>query len=196
MCYQLRILTLISSRLAPEIRWKGMWCHLFGLSCALWIVAWIVAVYTVRLCMFSHILPMIRQPQKDLQTWLHPCVLIIPLLMLLLGPLITLVNWLHKHNFHPFVDTQGKESFNFQLSVSIYVLLAQFFFELCLFRIEHPPNGAFGMPPTVLFWTGLLIAFFFFPLLTAFQAILVIFAAYKAAKGQNYRYPFTMRFLK
>jgi hypothetical protein len=113
--------------------------------------------------------------------------------MLLLGPSVTLANWLHKRNFHPFVDAQGKESFNFQLSVSICALLVQFFFNLYLFRTEQDKSGIFS---GTLLWTAILIAHAFFPLLTVFQAILVIFAASKAAKGQNYRYPFTIRFFK
>lgn len=197
MCYQLRIFTLISSRLAPEIRRKGMWCHLFGLSSALWIFAWIVAVSSNFVCLFPQISPLlliIVQAQKDSQIWVgsvNACYWIIPLLMLLLGPSVTLVNWLHKRNFHPFVDAQGKESFNFQLSVSICALLVHFFFNLYVFRTEQDKSGS---SYNSLFWT--LIAHTFFPLLTVFQAMLVIFAASKAAKGQNYRYPFTMRFLK
>jgi uncharacterized Tic20 family protein len=113
--------------------------------------------------------------------------------MLLVGPSVTLVNWLHKRNFHPFVDAQGKESFNFQLSVSICTLLVQFLFNLYFFQTQQP-NDEFGIPSSALLWTGLIIAIAFFPLLTVLQSILVIFAASKAANGQNYRYPFTMRF--
>ncbi len=176
-----------------------MWCHLFGLSSALWIFAWIVAVNTASNCLFPHISPLlliIVQAQKDSQIWVgsvNACYWIIPLLMLLLGPSVTLANWLHKRNFHPFVDAQGKESFNFQLSVSICALLVQFFFNLYLFRTEQDKSGIFS---GTLLWTAILIAHAFFPLLTVFQAILVIFAASKAAKGQNYRYPFTIRFFK
>ncbi len=140
---------------------------------------------------------MIVQAQKDLLAWtegLEACFWIIPLLMLLLGPLVTFANWLHKRNFHPFVGAQGKESFNFQLSVSIFLLLVHFFFNLYFFQTQQS-KGELGIP-TAPFWIGLLIVFAFFPLLTVFQAILVILAASKAANGWNYRYPFTMRFFK
>ncbi len=194
----------MNSRLAPEIRRKGMWCHLFGLSSALWIFAWIVADGYIAGCKLSHIthllIPIVvqAQAQKVSQIWIglaNACIWIIPLLMLLLGPSITLANWLHKRNFHPFVDAQGKESFNFQLSVSICILLVQFFFSLYLFQTQQS-NGEFGIPSSALLWTGLIIAIAFFPLLTVLQSVLVIFAASKAANGQNYRYPFTMRFFK
>ncbi len=194
----------MSSRLDPEIRRQGMWCHLFGLSSALWIFAWILILATDSnvLCRVSYISPifilMIVQAKNDLQTLTQPlnaCFWIIPLLMLLLGPLVTFANWLHKRNFHTFVDAQGKESFNFQLSVSICILLVQFFFSLYLFQTQQS-NGEFGIPSSALLWTGLIIAIAFFPLLTVLQSVLVIFAASKAANGQNYRYPFTMRFFK
>ncbi len=194
----------MSSRLDPEIRRQGMWCHLFGLSSALWIFAWILILATDSnvLCRVSYISPifilMIVQAKNDLQTLTQPlnaCFWTIPLLMLLLGPLVTFANWLHKRNFHTFVDAQGKESFNFQLSVSICILLVQFFFSLYLFQTQQS-NGEFGIPSSALLWTGLIIAIAFFPLLTVLQSVLVIFAASKAANGQNYRYPFTMRFFK
>ena len=191
----------MSSRLAPEIQRKGMWCHLFGLSSALWIFAWILAGGSDASCRYSHISPLFIlmrvQTEKDLLAWTklpNTCFWIIPLLMVLLGPLVTFVNWLHKRNLHPFVDAQGKESFNFQFSVLIGVLLVQFFFNLYLFQTSQS-RGTLGFPPAP-FWIGLLVAFAFFPLLSVFQVIFVIFAASKAANGQNYRYPFTMRFLK
>ncbi|HZV47575.1 MAG TPA: DUF4870 domain-containing protein, partial [Thermodesulfovibrionales bacterium] len=39
----------------------------------------------------------------------------------LLGPFII---WLIKKNDHPFIDEQGKESLNFQISMSIYSIVA------------------------------------------------------------------------
>jgi len=178
-----------------------MWCHLFGLSSALWIFAWIVAVNSSTACLLPHISPLlliILKAQKGSQIYIGPidaCFWIIPLLMLFLGPSITLANWLYKRNFHPFVDAQGKESFNFQVSVSICALLVHFFFNLYLFRIETEQDTS-GIFARNLIWRALFIGHAFFPLLTAFQAILVIFAAFKAWKGQNYRYPFIMRLLK
>ena len=193
----------MSSRLDPKIRRKGMWCHLFGLSSALWIFAWILIVATSSnySCRGSYISPLfiyrIVEAKNDLQASAQPldaCFWIIPLLMLLSGPLVTFANWLHKRNFHPFVGAQGKESFNFQFSVLICVLLVQVFFNLYLFRTSQS-KGELGIP-TAPFWYGFLVAYAFFPLLTLFQVILVIFAASKAANGQNYRYPFTMRFFR
>lgn len=86
----------------------------------------------------------------------------------LLGPLVV---WLIKKNEYPFVDEQGKESLNFQISVTIY--------SLPLFILIF-----------VLVGIPLLIALF------VVDVILVIVAAVKASNGESYRYPLTIRFIK
>ena len=86
----------------------------------------------------------------------------------ILGPLIV---WLIKKNEYPFVDEQGKESLNFQISVTIYSMPL---FILVFLLI--------GIP--------LLIALFMA------DVMLVIIAAVKASNGESYRYPLTIRFIK
>ena len=86
----------------------------------------------------------------------------------LLGPLIV---WLVKKDQIPLVDDQGKESLNFQLSMTIYGLVAAL----------------------------LMVVFIGFVLLGALiilDIVLVIIASVEANKGNLYRYPITIRFLK
>jgi uncharacterized Tic20 family protein len=86
----------------------------------------------------------------------------------LVGPLVV---WLIKRNDHPFIDYQGRESLNFQISVLIYGLL---------------------LTPLLCVLVGI-------PLLIALgiaDVVLVIMAAIKASHGEAYRYPMTIRFLK
>ncbi len=85
----------------------------------------------------------------------------------IIGPLIV---WLIKKEEYPFVDDQGKESLNFQISVSLYGLV-------------------FGVMILVLIGIPLLIGLFFFTF------ILVVVASVKANDGVYYRYPLTIRFL-
>lgn len=85
----------------------------------------------------------------------------------ILGPLIV---WLIKRNEFPFVDEQGKEAVNFQLSVIIYGIVAGI---LCL----------------------LLIGFVLLIALAIFQIVLVIVATVKVSNGEHYRYPLTIRFI-
>lgn len=86
----------------------------------------------------------------------------------LIGPLVV---WLIKKNDHPFIDEQGRESLNFQISMTIYALLASIL---------------------VL----VLIGFFLLIGLAVCDVILVIVAAVKVSNGESFRYPATIRFLK
>lgn len=86
----------------------------------------------------------------------------------ILGPLII---WLIKKNEIPFVDEQGKESLNFQITATIAGLI-------CI--------------PLIFVIIG-------FPLLIALgiaDLVFIIIATIKSNSGQHYRYPFAIRFIK
>ncbi len=86
----------------------------------------------------------------------------------IIGPLVI---WLIKREQYPLVDDQGRESLNFQISITIY-----FFVAFILIYI------VIGIPIVI----GLFIA----------DVVLVILATLKANEGQAYRYPITIRFIK
>jgi uncharacterized Tic20 family protein len=115
---------------------------------------------------------MVKMDQKQERTWGMLCHLsalaafIFPLGNIF-GPLIV---WLVKKDESPFVDDQGKESLNFQISFTIY----------CIFA---------AILAVILIGFILLIA-----LGIAFL-ILVIIAAVKANEGEKFRYPFTIRLI-
>ncbi|MGM0440753.1 MAG: DUF4870 domain-containing protein [Chlamydiota bacterium] len=85
-----------------------------------------------------------------------------------LGPLIL---WLLKRDTHPYVNVQGKEALNFQITVLIGVILSAF---LAIF----------------------MIGFFLVLLILIADVILIIQAAIAVSKGQDYRYPFSFRLVK
>jgi uncharacterized protein len=85
----------------------------------------------------------------------------------LLGPLIV---WLVKRGDSPEIDTHGKESLNFQLSMLIYDAIAAI---LCIVLI--------GIPILIILWI--------------MNTVFVIIASIRASEGQLYRYPLTIRFL-
>ena len=88
----------------------------------------------------------------------------------LLGPLII---WQIKKAEMPFVDDQGKESLNFQITVFIAVIAAIILMFITL---------------------GLL---FFVPMAVGIAAlVLTIMAGIKANNGETYRYPWTLRLIK
>jgi uncharacterized Tic20 family protein len=85
--------------------------------------------------------------------------------------LAPLAIWHFKREGAPLVDDQGREALNFQLSMTLYLVVAGI---LCLALI--------GIPLVL----GLLL----------FDLIVVIIAAVEADTGQPYRYPLTIRFIK
>jgi uncharacterized Tic20 family protein len=84
------------------------------------------------------------------------------------GPLII---WLIKKDQSPFVDDQGKEALNFQLTLLIAWLIA----------------GAS---------TAICIGFLLVPAVLIIAIIFGIMAAMAANKGEAYRYPVNIRFIK
>jgi uncharacterized Tic20 family protein len=94
------------------------------------------------------------------------------------GPMIV---WLVNREKHPFVDAEGKEALNFNLSVLIYAAAAgllAFVATIVTFGI-----ALFLFVPVFI---GAGIAWFVF----------VILAAIRASKGQPYRYPLTIRMIR
>ena len=71
----------------------------------------------------------------------------------------------------PLVDDQGKESLNFQITMTIGLIIC---FVL----------------------TFVLIGFILLPALALFNLVMIIIAAIKANEGVQYRYPFAFRFIK
>ena len=89
------------------------------------------------------------------------------------GPLII---WVLKKDTSLFVDAHGKESMNFQISMSIYL----FIFGVLAFI---PFIGWFIFAPL-------------YGLLLILNLILVLLAGIKANEGKSYKYPMTIRFIK
>ncbi|HSI64194.1 MAG TPA: DUF4870 domain-containing protein [Candidatus Saccharimonadia bacterium] len=84
-----------------------------------------------------------------------------------IGPLIV---WLTKRETMPFVDQEGKESVNFQISVTIYALAS---FALVFFCIGIPLLIAVGI----------------------FGIVFAVLASMESSKGNAYRYPLCIRFI-
>ena len=111
---------------------------------------------------------------KDVRNWAMLCHLSALVGLLgngigfFLGPLIV---WLIKKEEHPFIDDQGKEAVNFQITMFIAFMIA-----LVLSFV------LIGIP--------LLLA------LGVLEIVFPIIAAIQASNGTNYRYPLAIRFIK
>ena len=85
----------------------------------------------------------------------------------LFGPLVV---WLLRRS-DPFVDTNGKEALNFNLSFLIYAIASAILIILLV--------GLLLLPAVVITWF-----------------VLLLIASVKASLGETYRYPLTIRFVK
>jgi uncharacterized protein len=85
-----------------------------------------------------------------------------------IGPLVI---WLIKKDTMPFVNDQGKEAINFQITVLIAAII-------CI--------------PLVLVVIGILLL----PLIAIANIIFIIIGTIKANEGVAYRYPFAIRLIK
>jgi hypothetical protein len=85
--------------------------------------------------------------------------------------LAPLVIWLIKRDEHPFLEEQGKEAVNFQITMLLAALIS---IPLCLVVI-----GVFML-------IAVAVMLLVFPIL----------AAVRASEGEHYLYPFAIRFIK
>ena len=117
--------------------------------------------------------PMEITPSKDERTWAMLshfsalCMFIFPFGNIL----VPLIIWLIKKEEMSFVENQAKEVLNFQISMTIYLLISGI---LCFILI--------GIP----FVIGLGI----------FNVIITIIAGIKANDGISYRYPINLKLIK
>ena len=112
-------------------------------------------------------------PGKEARTWGMACHLIalsgiiIPFGSIL-GPVIL---WVIKKNDDPFIDDQGKESINFQITLLIALLVC-------------------------ILLALVVIGFFLMIALGIYAIVMVVIASMKANEGEAYRYPYCIRFIK
>lgn len=89
-------------------------------------------------------------------------------LLNIIGPLAV---WLWRKDQYAFVDDQGKEALNFQISITLYSIVAGIL-------------------------TLILIGWVILGLLWVANLILILIAASSANRGEAYRYPFNLRLIK
>ena len=111
-------------------------------------------------------------PDKDARNWAMICHLsalsgyFIPL-----GNVLGLIIWAIKKDEHAFVDEQGKEAINFQLSMSIAYLIS-------------------------IVLVFVLIGFLMLGILAVYALVMIIIASIKTNDGVDFRYPYIIRFIK
>ena len=117
--------------------------------------------------------------EKNARTWAMLCHLgglagcFLPWIAHLATPLLV---WLLKRNDHPFIEEQGKESLNFQLSMTLYSVL-----------------GCGFLAATIV---GIIVIPFFLWFLYLLNILGVVVAAIQTSGGKRFRYWLIVRFIK
>ncbi|MCR8636714.1 MULTISPECIES: DUF4870 domain-containing protein [Paenibacillus] len=93
------------------------------------------------------------------------------ILCIVVGFLAPLIIWLIKKDQSQYVDEHAKESLNFQISITIYSIIASVLMVV-------------------------LIGFVLLPAIIVFMYVFCIIATIKANNGEMYRYPLTIRLIK
>jgi len=101
------------------------------------------------------------------------------------GPLIV---WLIKREEYALVNDQGKESLNFQISMTIYSIILVVVGIASALGLAAGDSESSGIITMIVAVGGLLVI-----ALIAF--IFVIIASVKSYQGERYRYPLTIRFI-
>ena len=86
----------------------------------------------------------------------------------IIGPLVV---WLMKRDESEFVDDQGKESLNFQITLTILAIVAAIL---------------------IIIVIGIVLLI----LIGLFSLVMIILATIKASEGERYRYPFNIRLIQ
>jgi hypothetical protein len=96
------------------------------------------------------------------------CGYVVPVVGNIVGPLVL---WLIKKDEYPFVDDQGKESVNFQITMTLAVIISIVLIPVLI--------GIVLLPAAILA-----------------DLIFIIIATIKANNGEAYRYPVCLRLIK
>jgi uncharacterized Tic20 family protein len=107
--------------------------------------------------------------EKQMAMWCHLSGL--ATFLIPLGNIVVpLVLWTTKRDTMPFVEKEGRESLNFEISITIYYIVS-----------------------IILIWAcvGIVLVF----ALMIFHIVFVVLAAVEASKGNSYRYPLCIRFI-
>jgi uncharacterized Tic20 family protein len=117
-----------------------------------------------------------KEVNRDARMWAMFChlsglALFLPILPIIGNIIAPLIIWQIKKDDYPFVDEQGKEAFNFQLSILIYLIVSGLLCFAC-------------------------IGFVLVPAIVIGDIIFLLVAAINANEGNHYRYPLTIRFIK
>lgn len=119
-------------------------------------------------------------------------------LYLPLNLVVPMTIWRLQKTKSPWIDFQGKESLNFQISLTFYtlvVIVISLLLMLGSLGIAMTTNDSVN-PVKTVFDSLLIVWMMLIGVMLIIQSYLVTAAGLKAYRGKHYRYPLTMRFLR
>ena len=113
----------------------------------------------------------VTERERTYVTWMHLAGLSSYIGIPLGHVLVPLVMWIMKHRESAYIDQQGREVLNFQLTITFYLIFSY----ILIF---------------------ILIGFVFVALVVGLHIIATIMAAVKIYHGEDFRYPVTFRVIR
>jgi uncharacterized Tic20 family protein len=115
-----------------------------------------------------------------------------------------LIAWQTLKDRSTFLDEQGKEAINFNISYSLYIfLISVIFVPFAIGSLFNRRNNyinlnnfKFNFDLDMYNMFGFLSYGSIVGIIYTIGIALVIIASFKAREGQNYKYPFTIKFIK
>ncbi|WP_370478502.1 DUF4870 domain-containing protein [Tamlana flava] len=120
-----------------------------------------------------------------------------------IGPIVL---WIANKDKSEFIDANGKQAINFQLSIFLYaVILGTLTIPFFIFKVLngldfvdfhgfHDFHINMSKPSPLLYLGGFLGALAIIAFIV--ELVLIVIASLKAREGQVYKYPLTINFLK
>ena len=148
---------------------------------------------------------MIDNHQKNIATFIHLSTFtrfFIPFGNFI-GPIVL---WIANKDKSEFIDANGKQAINFQLSIFLYaVIIGTITIPFFIFKVLngldfidfhgfHDFHINLGKPSPLLYLGGFLGALAIIAFII--ELVLIVIASLKARDGQIYKYPLTINFLK
>jgi hypothetical protein len=118
------------------------------------------------------------------------------------GQIITpLIAWQTLKDRSPFLDEQGKEAINFNLSYTLYAFILSIAFIPLFFRsffssFNNFNNFQLNLDLSTSNLFNIMGLGSILGILYLVGISLILIAAFKAKEGENYTYPFTIKFIK
>lgn len=113
------------------------------------------------------------------------------------GIIVPLIIWLAMNNKSELEDNTGKSILNFRLSLMLYsiVIITALVIIFIPFNIEEF-EFLFDNLNELKFFTVFISLIIFYIIFTLVELILIIIGAVKASRGEVYKYPLSIKFLK